>query len=97
MELAVGAKNAAQAIVLKLQYEPGDLIKHPNLGVGLDPGNKFPSLTDIKTTLISTLTQDPRFESVSDIALLRKSDTLYLNFQLKVKSVDIPIPVSIRV
>jgi hypothetical protein len=96
LELAVGVENAAQAIRLSLMYEPGDLIKHPNLGVGLMPGTKFPSLSDIKMSLVRSLTQDPRFESVENLEIVREGSTLKLNFEVKIKHIDIPVPISVR-
>jgi hypothetical protein len=97
LELAVGAKNAAQAIALKLAYEPGDLIKHPSVGVGITVGEKFPDLNDIQINLVKSLTQDPRFQSVQNLSIQQDGSSLLLNFEVKITNVDIPVPLSIRI
>lgn len=96
IEIVRGAANAAQAVILKLSYEKGDLLEHPELGVGLQVGTKGPSAAEIQTSILQTLTADPRFESVEDLTILRRGPELRLNFTLKVKNVDTPIPVSLK-
>lgn len=96
LKLSVGAENAAQAIVLKLMLERGDLLKHPEIGVGVEPGKKFPGLSDIKTAVIQSLKQDPRFEDVKNLIITRENSELRMKFEVKVKNVDVPVPVDVK-
>lgn len=96
LEVVRGTDNAAQAIVLKLHLEPGDLEDHPTLGVGTTPGTKVPTVTDIKTRLVQTLTADPRFEKVENLQILNKNSELRIKFDLKLKDVDVPVPVDLK-
>lgn len=97
VEVVFGAKNAAQAIMLKLAYEPGDLIKHPNIGVGLNIGDKFPDLSEVQINLVKSLTSDPRFQAVQNLSIEQDGGTMLLSFEVLIKNVDIPVPVSIRI
>lgn len=96
LEIIRGAENAAQAVILKLSYEKGELLNHPELGVGLTPGSKGSPVNAIKTQLIQSLTQDPRFESVTDLTIFRENSEIRLKFRLKVKNVDTPVPVDLK-
>lgn len=96
LEVVSGPENMAQAIVLKLQYVKGELKKDPELGVGIVIGGKFLTLEDIRDNLISSMNQDQRIESLSDVALLRDGPALYMQFEVKLKNVDQPIPLKIK-
>lgn len=97
LELVGGAENLAQATLLKLSYEPGDILEHPTLGAGIRVGKKFPPLQEIKDGLVNTLLQDSRINRVTDLSIKRESSALYISFNLFVKNIDIPIPVKIKV
>lgn len=91
-----GSNNMTQAIILKLQYEKGELKKDPDLGVGIEIGGKFLSLEDIRDNLVTSLNQDNRIESVTDIQLLRDGPALFMQFNVNIKQVDQPIPLTIK-
>ena len=97
LELVAGPQNMAQAVILKLGYEPGEIIRYPLLGAGVRPGVKFPNLEDIKDGLVNTLLQDVRIQTIENLSIRRESSALYLQFDLKIKQVDIPIPISIQI
>lgn len=97
LEVISGTANMAQQIILKLSYEKGDLLRHPEIGAGIEVGRKFPTLKDIADNVINTLLQDPRIENIKDLSLVRENSTLFLNMQIKLKNVDIPVPVKIKV
>lgn len=97
LNLIVGTDNAAQALLLKIAYEKGDLIDHPQIGVGLVIGDKAPSVMSVKTDLIRTWTQDPRFEKISNLEIRRQGGSYRLRASLKLKNVDIPIPIDIKI
>lgn len=96
LQVVSGAGNMAQAVLLKLSYEPGEVIRYPELGVGLIPGQKFPELSDINDNLVSTLLKDNRISRISGLNIRRESSTLRLSFDLFIKNVDIPIPIDIK-
>lgn len=97
LELIAGAQNMAQAVVLKLSYEKGDVVRHPSLGANVTPGQKFPPLQEIKDDIIRTLLQDARVERVDDLALIQENSELSIRFNLQIKQVDLPVPIKIVV
>jgi hypothetical protein len=97
INLVKGAANAAQAIVFKLGLEKGEIIDHPQLGIGLTVGRKAPPLVEVQTDLVQTLSQDPRFERIENLTIQRDGNTFRVKFLIKIKNVDIPIPVDIKV
>lgn len=96
IQVVSGGDNMAQAVVLKLAYEKGELIKHPSLGSGLIIGTKFKPIDEYRDDIIRTLTQDNRVERILNLALLRESQSLSLSFEVKIKNIDIPVPVIIK-
>ncbi len=97
IELIAGSDNMAQGTMLKLSYQPGDVMLYPSLGSGLVIGKKFPPMEDIKDKITSSLLQDSRIRKVSDLALMRENGALSITFNLHIKQIDIPIPVKIKV
>lgn len=96
-ELVAGGNNMAQAVMLKLSYQPGDVMLYPELGAGITVGKKFPPLDDLKDRLTSSLLQDSRVSKVADISLTRDGPALYITFNLFIKQVDIAIPIKVKV
>lgn len=96
LELIAGLQNMAQAVVLKFGYEKGELRNHPTLGAGLQIGSKFVSLEIIRDNVISTLSQDQRISTISNVALLRENSSLSLSFEIQLKNVDKPIPLKVN-
>jgi hypothetical protein len=97
LDIVASSDNMAQAVVLKLGYEPGDVIEYPTIGVGLVPGTKFPDLNDVKDALIGSLLQDQRIDNVTDLRLEQNNSAMYLKFNIYIKQVDIPVPVTVKV
>jgi hypothetical protein len=89
--VVVGLKNAAQAIILKLVHEKKDLIKHPEVGTGIQIGTKGDPAAVIRTNLVNTILSDARFEQVTNVSITRESNQLILAFDVKIKNVDMPI------
>jgi hypothetical protein len=97
LQLIAGADNMAQGTMLKLSYEPGEVMSYPELGGGLIIGKKFPPLQDLKDRVTNTLLQDNRVSKVANLSLMRDGGGLSITFDLYIKQVDIPIPVKIKV
>ena len=64
INLSVGVKNAAQAIFIKLNIEPGALLYHPDIGTDLQIGGKTKDAFTIKTQILKSLLKDERFSDV---------------------------------
>lgn len=96
-ELVAGADNMGQGTILKLHYEPGEVMLYPELGSGIQVGKKFPPIEDLKDRITNSLLQDARVSRIADLSLTRESGSLFITFNLFVKQVDIPIPVKIKV
>jgi len=96
-EVVSGADNMAQAVLTKLQYERGEVIRYPELGADLVVGTKFPALETLRDGVINTLLQDNRIQTVENLRLDRDNSGVTVAFDLKIKQVDIPIPVRIKV
>lgn len=96
-ELVAGGDNMTQGTILKLSYEPGDVMLYPTLGAGIAVGRKFPPLEDISDRIATSLLQDARIHKVTDISLTRDGSALYIQFNIYIKNIDIPVPVRIRV
>lgn len=96
-DLAVisGTENMAQAIILKIGYERGELRNHPELGVGVMVGQKFVSIEQVRDNLIATLSQDQRIDGVTDVSLLRENSALFMKFNVNLKNVDTPVPLKV--
>ena len=96
-EVVSGVDNMGQAVLIKLGYEKGEVMRYPEMGAGTVPGRKFPPLESIKDGLINTLLQDTRIQGVDDLSIIRQDSALYISFNLRIKQVDIPVPIKIKV
>ena len=96
-ELIAGPDNMGQAVLIKLSYEPGEVLLYPQLGAGVIPGKKFPALDDVKDGIVNTLLQDNRIQRVENLGVIRgPGPQLSIKFDLKIKDVDIPVPVTLK-
>ena len=95
IDAVASAGNMAQAVILRLMYEKGDLLRNPELGVGLQVGSKIPALEVIRDDIIRSLTQDPRVESLEDFTIARNGPEINLRFLLRIKQVDQPVPIEL--
>lgn len=95
-EFSYGTANAIQALAIKINLEKGGLPVYPELGVDIGIGEKAKAtaaeiVTDIRTTIL----QDPRFASVSDLSIDRNGSALSLNIRAIAAKIDQPVPVRI--
>lgn len=97
LEVVKGLANVGQAIRLLLAHEKGDLLKHPEIGVGLNIGTKVPNLNDVRVALYNSLIQDPRIEDILNIEMRNENNVIEVSFQVKLKNVDIPVPLKIEI
>lgn len=90
-KLVAGGSNAAQAVVIKLNVEPGGLVYHPSIGTDLQIGEKTKDAFTIKTQIIKSLSQDPRFENV-DVKIQISGDVVFVSVRLTIKNTGIQVP-----
>ena len=95
VNLISGAENAGQAIIIKLTLEKGDLRYHPELGLGVEVGEKLKDPYELKEEIIRTMEQDPRFESISNVNFRVEGNVVKIDMSIKLKSSTIPIPITI--
>ena len=97
LELSVGGGNAAQAILIKLLLEKGDLIDYPEIGSNLLIGRRDLRVEDLRSSIIRTMTADERFERIENLSVVRDGGALMVSFEVYLAQVDTPIPVSFQV
>lgn len=97
LNASIGVDNGAQAIILKLLYEKGDLKKFPSIGTNLTSGKKNPDLAALRTDVLTTLLQDNRIQDVKKINITQNSSKTFVNFEVIFKDIQQPIPVTIPV
>ena len=79
LDLTAGFDNIIQAIQLKLGYERGSLLYHPEVGVGLYIGNKDEVLIDeLAFSIKQTILADSRFGAINSIKLTQENGAIYL-------------------
>lgn len=94
---ASGSENGAQAIVLKLLYEKGELKKHKEIGTQLKVGGKVPSAAAIRSQVATSLLQDERIRDVKNINIRQVNSSLEVSFDVFFREVQEPIPIVIPI
>lgn len=89
--LLAGGSNAAQAARIKLEVEPGGLVYHPSIGTDLQIGEKTKNAFALKTQIIKSLSQDPRFENV-EAKVQVDGDTVFVDIRIGLKNTGIQVP-----
>lgn len=89
--LVAGGANAAQAIRLKLEIESGGLLYHPNIGTDLQIGEKIKDAFLIKTQILKSLGQDPRFENV-DVLTEINGGVILITLRVTIKETGLSVP-----
>lgn len=97
VELVAGGSNAGQAVILKIATEKGSLKYHPQLGVGLNIGQKIRNGQDIRDDLIQSILSDRRFTGIKNLSFFTEGSTIRINLELSVKHLLTPVPLSIPV
>lgn len=97
LELVAGVENLAQQVPLKLAYEKGEVMRYTDLGANLIIGLKAPEVQELKDGIVNSLLQDSRISNVNDLSIIRQGSTYFISFNIKVKQVDIPIPIKLQI
>lgn len=91
IKLVAGAPNAAQAIFLKLNIEPGGLLYHPEIGTNLQVGEKTKSAFSIKTQILRSLSKDERFDNI-DASVSILGDVVLVDLRVSLANTGIEVP-----
>lgn len=94
LKLVAGAQNAAQALRLKVEIEKGSLPFHPTLGADLQIGEKTKDAFAIKTSLLSSILADPRFDSAR-VNVSALGSIYVLDIFVVLKNTDLEVPVQL--
>jgi len=95
-KLVASVQNAAQAVYLKLNIEPGGLIYHPELGTSLQIGEKTKNAIEIKAQILKSLAKDPRFDSV-DAKIQVLGDVILVDLRVTLANTGIEVPLQFAV
>ena len=95
-KLVSGAENAAQAVYLKLNIEPGGLVYHPELGTSLQIGEKTKNAIEIKAQIFKSLSKDPRFDNV-DARVQVLGDVILVDLRVVLANTGIEVPLQFAV
>ena len=96
LKLVIGAANAAQAVFIKLNVEPGGLVYHPELGTSLQIGNKTKNAFEIKAQILQSLTKDDRFDNV-DVTVQVQGDIILVNLRVTLANTGLEVPLAFAV
>lgn len=97
LDLVAGVENMVQACAMKLALEKGSLKRHRGLGVGLLIGRKSSnSIKEIRDDVIATFSADSRVDQIPYVDVRQEGGTLFLNMLVKLKDVEQPVPIPIR-
>ena len=94
--LVASVQNAAQAVYLKLNIEPGGLVYHPELGTSLQVGEKTKNAIEIKAQILKSLSKDPRFDSV-DARVQVLGDVVLVDLRVTLANTGIEVPLQFAV
>jgi hypothetical protein len=96
LKLVAGVQNAAQAVYIKLNVEPGGLVYHPELGTSLQIGEKTKNALEIKTQILQSLTRDARFDNV-DVTVQVLGDIILVDLRVTLANTGIEVPLQFAV
>jgi hypothetical protein len=96
LKLVAGVQNAAQAVYVKLNVEPGGLVYHPELGTSLQIGEKTKNALEIKTQILQSLTRDARFDNV-DVTVQVLGDVILVDLRVTLANTGIEVPLQFAV
>jgi hypothetical protein len=99
MSLISGLENVQQAIDLRLNTMTGSMIKQSAFGITAQAGIAGTELAIkyLKTAIRSSLTQDPRIESVENMIVSLDSDVLNISMDVNVIGAEESLPVTVTV
>jgi hypothetical protein len=95
--LSVGGNNAAQAFIIKLNINKGDLKFHKEIGINLSIGEKTNNIDNLYDEIVSTILHDPRFSEINNFRLGLEGGTVSIQMDVKLLDSATPVPISIPI
>lgn len=97
IDLAGGVENVSQGLAVKLLLESGSLKRHPEIGAGLQFGERGVDVSDINSRIISSVSTDSRVRSVIYSQIERQGNKYLVDMILGMENIDQPVPFSTKV
>lgn len=97
INLVEGFQDLLQAVILKLGYEKGDLLYHPEIGAALDIGSKTPNILNVQSAIFNAVLSDPRIQSISNLSALKDNGTVKISFDVLPMNFSQPLPITLIV
>ena len=97
VQLVAVGDNAAQAVIIKLALDKGSLKYHPEIGVGLNIGEKINQGIDVRDQIVVSVLSDPRFDNIKDFSFSIDGSTISIYMTLIVKNLIAPVPLTLKV
>lgn len=97
VDLVASGANAGQAVILKIALEKGSLKYHPQIGVGLNIGEKIRNGMDVRDDLIRSILSDQRFTGIKNMSFFTQGSTIRIDLELTVKHLLTPVPLTLVV
>jgi hypothetical protein len=94
---AVGMTNLVQQFRILVGIQQGGLLRHPEVGMPLRPGDSTADVSarDVARAVRSTLAVDPGFQTVREVRLLKQGPAAKLTVAVEVTGADITLPLSV--
>jgi len=95
--LVSGTENVKQAINLRLNTMLGSMIKQSAYGITAQAGfaGTTMAIRYLKLAVRATVVQDPRVESVDNMVVLLRSDTLHIGMDIGIIGIEQSLPVTL--
>jgi hypothetical protein len=98
IKLVAGIDNAKQAIANKIRASQGDYPYHPTLGLNVNVGEKnIITATEIYDKINDVVSADDRFEGFNFLGVVNSGNSIEVEANLKLKYVNNPVPVTLRI
>jgi hypothetical protein len=98
IKLVAGIDNAKQAVANKVRASLGDYPYHPAIGLNVDVGEKnVITATQMYDKISDVVSSDDRFEGFNFLRVDNGGNTIDSWANLKLKYVNTPVPITLRV
>jgi hypothetical protein len=97
--LANGLNNLVQALKLKISVEKNSLLRHPEFGLGIQPGVSVADISSgqIFNDLNKVVTDDPRFSGIERLDISINGPTITIDMAVSIANGSGIIPISFNV
>lgn len=99
IRLANGLNNLIQALKIKISVKKDTLLRHPEFGIGISPGDPIADITsgDLFNDLNKVITDDPRFSGLERLQVKISGSTVSIDMSVMIANGSGIIPISFNV